>query len=137
MKKIFLALIMILFIAFVSGCAGSPAWHSIKLRETIVEADRNKDKMVNLRIGMTQEEAIEFMGQPFKTEAYSIEGDGYIFLFYRTAGWNSSSWPPIQDTDSQFTPLRFENNKLIGWGRNFYDQTIKFKTELKQDITIK
>jgi outer membrane protein assembly factor BamE (lipoprotein component of BamABCDE complex) len=130
-------LITLLFMAlFISGCAGSQAWYSVRLRETIVEANKNKTKMTKLRIGMTQEEVIEFMGQPFKTEAYSIDGKGYVFLFYRTSGWNSSTWPPIQDTDGQFTPLCFEINKLVGWGRNFYDQNIKFKSEIKQDINI-
>ncbi len=32
--------------------------------------------------------------------------------------------------DKNFTPLAFENGILIGWGRNFYDQALKYEHKI-------
>jgi len=129
MKKIFLVCFLFLIL---TGCVGSQAWYSIRTRETLVEANNNREKVAKLKIGMTQEEVIQLLGAPYKTEAYSSEGKGSIFLLYRTEGWNTSTWPPQQDTDIQFTPLCFEDNKLVGWGRNFYVEKKKsYEIEIK------
>jgi len=37
---------------------------------------------------------------------------------------------PLSDTN--FTPLAFENGILKGWGRNYYDTVLR----IKKDITI-
>ncbi len=128
MKKI----LFIIILVTLNGCVGSQAWYSIKTKETIVEANSNREKIAKLKIGMTQDEVSQLLGAPYKTEAYSTGGKGSIFLLYRTEGWNASTWPPQQDADSQFTPLCFEDNKLVGWGRNFYVEKKKsYEIEIK------
>ena len=117
MKKI---LLVILSLIILNGCVGSQAWYCIRTRETLIEANNNRGKIAKLKIGMTQDEVTQLLGPPYITEAYSSEGKESVFLLYRTEGWNASTWSPQQDTDNQFTPLCFEDNKLVGWGRNFY-----------------
>jgi len=129
MKNGFLVIFLLITL---SGCTGSQAWYSIRTRETIVEGSKNRQNIAKLKIGMTQDEVIAIMGQPYKTEAYSSGDKGSVFLLYRTEGWNASTWPPQQDTDNQFSPLCFEDNKLVGWGRNFYIEKKKsYEIEIK------
>jgi hypothetical protein len=87
--------------------------------------------MMQIKIGQDRQEVIKIMGPPTKREAYQIENNKIIeFLFYRTQGWSIRDGG---DKDYQFTPVAFENDKLIGWGRNFYDNIIRSAVE----ITIK
>jgi hypothetical protein len=77
---------------------------------------------------MTKVEVQNIMGEPRKTEAYSKDGRNIEFWLYMTEGIG------IYDRtlrDSNFTPLAFEDGKLIGWGRNFYDQTLKYEHKIE------
>jgi len=69
------------------------------------------------------------MGTPYKTESYAQEGKNLDFWLYLTEG-KSMSGLPLSDTN--FTPLAFENGILKGWGRNYYDTVLR----IKKDITI-
>ena len=76
---------------------------------------------------MTKNEVIQVMGEPRTTEAYSMEGQNTEFWLYLT------ECITITDRsmgDKNFTPLAFENDVLIGWGRNFYDQALKQEHEI-------
>ena len=116
------------FVLF-TGCAGSPAWHSIKMSSTASESKINNEKMMNLNIGQSKEDVLRIMGNPTRREAYQLENKRIIeFLFYRTIGWGSED---TGDKDSQFTPVAFENSKLIGWGRNFYDNVVKHAFDIR------
>lgn len=94
-------------------------------------AQRNSNKLLTLNLGQSKQEVLNSMGNPRRNEKYNINGKEIDIFFYRTS-WTSDG----AETDDEFTPVVFENEKLIGWGRNFYDQTIKFKSEIKQDINI-
>lgn len=37
------------------------------------------------------------------------------------------------DTDAQFTPVAIENDKVAGWGRNYYDRVVRAAV----DVTVK
>jgi len=117
MKKI----VSVFFItALLVGCAGGTF-------RTGLEAETNRKAMLGLNIGMTKTEVIQVMGEPRKTEAYSMEGQNTEFWLYLTEGTT------IADTsmgDKNFTPLAFENEILIGWGRNFYDQALKYEHKI-------
>ena len=78
---------------------------------------------LELNIGMTKTEVIQVMGEPRKTEAYSMEGQNTEFWLYLTEGTIIGDG---RMGDKNFTPLAFENGILIGWGRNFYDQALKY-----------
>ena len=70
------------------------------------------------------------MGNPRKTEAYSIKGRNMEFWLYLTEGKTRLD---RSIGDKNLTPLAFENGARIRWGRNFYDKTLKY--EHKIDIT--
>jgi len=117
-KILFLAI----FLVSAVGCAGSPA-------QTGWESTKNREAMLKLDVGQSKDQVLSQMGNPYKTEMYSANGKSLEFWLYITER------APIIGTglrDSNFTPLAFENGKLIGWGRNFYDKT----TRINQDITI-
>jgi hypothetical protein len=110
-----------------AGCAGSPAWYSVKISETREEAERNAKKMAELRLGQSRQDVLGLMGPPAKTEAYrTAEGKSVEFLFYRTKGWDANPWAAayggekVADKDDQFTPVALEADAVIGWGRRFY-----------------
>ena len=117
-KILFLAI----FVVSLVGCAGSPA-------QTGLEATKNREAMLKLTAGQSKDQVLSQMGSPYKTEMYSVNGKSLEFWLYITER------APMSGSglrDSNFTPLAFENGKLIGWGRNFYDNT----TRINQDITI-
>jgi outer membrane protein assembly factor BamE (lipoprotein component of BamABCDE complex) len=104
------------------GCAGSPA-------QTGWEATRNRDAMLKLNAGQSKDQVLSLMGKPYKTEMYTVNGKPLEFWLYIT---ERASMTGTSLQDSNFTPLAFENGILKGWGRNFYDNTVR----IKKDITI-
>ncbi len=95
-------------------------------------AQRNSNKMLTLNKRQTKQEVLQVMGNPHRNEKYDMNGKDVDIWFYRTS-WSEDGL----ETDDEFTPMVFEDGKLIGWGRNFYDQKIKLQSEIKQNITIK
>ncbi|MBI1803244.1 MAG: DUF3192 domain-containing protein [Ignavibacteriae bacterium] len=111
-----------------SGCAGSVAWHSMRMGSTNGEAEDNNKKMMQLEIGQPKDSVLAIMGQPTRREAYRLDNNRAVeFLFYRTRGWSNQE---SADNDEQFTPMAFEDKKLIGWGRNFYDNIVKIAVQI-------
>ena len=106
---------------FLTACAGS-------VIQTRGEASKNRDNMLELNIGQTKDQVLAIMGKPYKTEMYISEGKPTEFWLYLTEGKASGK----ALSDSNFTPFAFENGTLKGWGRNYYDKTLR----VKKDITI-
>lgn len=119
-KKLIIISIIFLIIISLIGCAGSP----VSRRE---EAHSNRSKLVNLKIGMTKNEVINLMGKPSKTEAYEIQGKNFEFWLYLT----EYEWLEYSTPRPEYTPLAFEGGFLKGWGRNYYDQALRIKQEIK------
>lgn len=119
-KKVIAVFFILLFSISLIGCAGSP----VRRRG---EAARNRSKLVNLRIGMTKNQVIELMGVPSKTEAYEIQGNNLEFWLYLT----EYTWTEFTGSKPDYTPLAFEGDILKGWGRNYYDQALRIKQEIK------
>lgn len=132
MRKI---IVLLTIVVLISGCClpGTYMWYGARHSESMGVAKRNNDNMSKLKIGMTRGEVLQIMGSPDKTEAYTIDGKAMEFLFYRIHACNSD----LYDTDANFAPIAIEKGVVSGWGRNYYDQTIKFKADIKQDISIK
>lgn len=134
------ALVLLTCAWLFAGCAGSPAWYSMKISETRAEAERNNERMRELRIGQSRDEVLRVMAAPpTRTEAYRLAADRSVeFLFYRTKGWDANPWAAsygsakVTDTDDQFTPVGLENGRVVGWGRNFYDQTIRVSVDVNK-----
>jgi hypothetical protein len=94
-----------------------------------MRVDKNNASMANLSIGMTKVEVIGIMGPAGKTEGYSTKSGGFMeFLFYRSAVQHIDEVGPIGD--SHWTPVCLIDGKVTGWGRNFYDDTIKISKEV-------
>ena len=92
-------------------------------------AENNRRKLNMLDLGMGKSQVIKIMGDPYINETYKQpDGGSLVALFYLT---DDSVWPPL------YTPIVFENGKVIGWGRNFYEDRVKMKVDVKQDINIK
>lgn len=110
-------LLLIFIITTIGGCAGSP-------QQMVWEANDNRKAMTGLNIGMSKQQVLKVMGEPRKTEAYIIEGRNVMFWLYLTES------PGRNIDDSDYTPLAFENETLTGWGRNFYDKSLKYEHEI-------
>ena len=97
----------------------------------------NNANMARLSIGMKKAEVLAIMGLAGRTEAYQSKtgggGSHHEFLFYRT---EVTRVHPIGGeelgtvTDRHWTPVCIIDGKVKGWGRNFYDDTIKIRKEI-------
>ncbi|OGW98308.1 MAG: hypothetical protein A2Z81_04210 [Omnitrophica WOR_2 bacterium GWA2_45_18] len=114
MRKMFLLILagMLLY-----GCAS-----------TMWDIDRNRNNLMKLEVSMSKEQVIDIMGQPYNREAYTTpDGSVLEFLIYLTKYTDSGSIP-----DSDTTPICFLNDKVTGWGRNFYiSQKQRYEIEIK------
>ncbi len=119
-KRLITVFSIILFTLSLIGCAGSP----VRRRG---EATRNRSNLVNLKIGMTKNQVVELMGAPSKTEAYEIQGKTLEFWLYLT----EYTWTEFTGSKTDYTPLAFEGDIVKGWGRNYYDQALRIKQEIK------
>ncbi len=103
----------------------------MQISSTRSEAERNNANLMKVQIEQSKEELLKIMGPPAKREAYRLPNGKVIeFLFYRTSGWSTHV---ATDTDAQFTPVAVENEKVSGWGRNYYDRVVRAAV----DITVK
>ena len=94
----------------------------------------NNANMAKLNVGMTKAQVAETMGPAGKTEGYETKSGGFMeFLFYRTQEASFNAWGDEMTgtvTDRHWTPICIIDGKLKGWGRNFYDDTIKIRKEI-------
>lgn len=81
----------------------------------------NRANLSKIEIGMNKTEILVIMGKPDLREA----SDQQEWWLYET---NCSAYAPDSE---RYTPVVFENGKVIGWGRNFW--TLR---EQKYDIKI-
>lgn len=103
---------------FLYGCASTMPW----------DIDKNRNNLMKIEVGMSKQQVIEIMGQPYNREAYTTpDGSVLEFLIYLTKYTDSGS---ISDSDT--TPICFLNDKVTGWGRNFYiDQKQRYEIEIQ------
>jgi len=76
------------------------------------ESSRTKEKIETFKKGMTQQEVIAELGEPIKGEVYCKPN---VLFYYTDPQWSDGNM-----TSDECTPMVFENNKLIGWGTEFY-----------------
>lgn len=79
--------------------------------------DQNQKNFMKLKRGMPKEEVIKVMGVPNYHEVYeTLHGNTMVILYYytRTNRFNGKV------TKDECTPAVIKNEKLIGWGDDFY-----------------
>jgi len=77
-----------------------------------------------LNIGMDRDQVISALGIPDKREVYGTSE----YLIYNTDCGNMNM------ETRNVTPILLENNKVVGWGRNYFDNIKRSKVDA--DITI-
>ncbi len=118
---------VIMMSLLISGCVGSPVHSTIKYNSVQSEISRNNKNLLTLKIGMAQEQVLQHMGEPERSEGYEW-GSAWLYRTAMTSGIYGTA-------DSDFTPVVFdENGKLAGWGRNFFTQHVKrYEIKVKQE----
>ena len=84
------------------------------------------DKLMDIQVGMDRGQVLSILGKPYKREAYGNSE----YLIYETNHWASR-----RNEKERFTPILLEQGKVVGWGRNYYNDVKKSKIEA--DINIK
>ena len=103
-----------------SGCVTPTLVRAVHKNIKQDEISRNNENLNNLKIGMTQEQVQQNMGQPDRTEAYAW-GSAWVYRTAMTSGLYGKA-------DSDFTPVVFdEKGNLIGWGRDFLIEHVNAK----------
>ncbi|MBQ9788832.1 MAG: DUF3192 domain-containing protein [Lentisphaeria bacterium] len=97
MKKI-LVLFAVLSVILSSGCV------SRDINQNLANAQK-------LRCGMSKEQVLAVMGEPLKNQKLADDNNWYYRDQICSFDW--------QDTADECMILVFENDKLIGWGRDF------------------
>jgi outer membrane protein assembly factor BamE (lipoprotein component of BamABCDE complex) len=100
---------------------------TLKYNSVQGKISRNNKNLMTLKIGMTQEQVVDHMGQPEMSEGYHW-GSAWLYRRAMTSGIYGTA-------DSDFTPVVFdENGKLVGWGRNFFVEHVKrYEIKVQQD----
>lgn len=94
----------------------------------------NRKKILKLSIGLTKEQAVKVMGHkkgggwygeprvnsPYKSQILQTKEKTYEVLYYYTdieSRYYIAN--PSTISDDELTPLVFENEVLLGWGKDF------------------
>jgi outer membrane protein assembly factor BamE (lipoprotein component of BamABCDE complex) len=122
MKKKIIIPILFILVLILTSCASDYMGRSStdssfmcivdKYSPGFVERYLNTENAKRLQIGMTKEEVYKLMGEPLLYEQYS---EPNIWFYY--TDWD---WADCAKTKTECTPLVFENDKLVGFGRVFY-----------------
>ncbi len=77
-------------------------------------ARRNMKNSANLRVGMNKAQVIEVMGEPVKDEEYCRPD---VWFYYIDPQWYDGL-----TTQDECMPLVFKDDKLLGWGNEYYNK---------------
>ena len=115
MKKIS----FLLLVSLILGCTSASEQIRIKNRENLLRLSIGMGKFEVLQIMGTQ--TVESINNPYKVETpKGKDGALYEVLFYHTELKNKDGLI----TDDELIPIVFKNNKLIGWGWAFLNETV-------------
>lgn len=111
MKLFKILLVQLVFVNFISlsGC-GVVAQN---------QSRATNEKLMQLSVGMSREQVLATMGNPFRREV----DENTEFLIYVTDNWAGSE-------AGRFTPICIKEGKVTGWGRSYYDNSLKIKSEI-------
>ncbi len=77
----------------------------------------NYVRLNEVHLGMTREEVVGIMGQPAVKEEGDYRGGHYVTYFYLT---HSMDFDDSNTVRGGYTPLVFQNNKLVAIGKRDY-----------------
>lgn len=87
----------------------------------------NYFRLQEVRLGMSQAEVEGIMGPPQVQEVGDYRGGRFTFYFYRTHNMDYEGSGTVR---GGYTPLIFQNNRLVGKGkRDYYRATDKLVEE--------
>ncbi len=75
----------------------------------------------DLHLGMTRAEVTGIMGQPGIREEGDYRGGHYVYYFYLT---HSMDFDDSNTVRGGYTPLVFQDNKLVGIGKRDYRMSV-------------
>ncbi len=75
----------------------------------------------DLKTGMTRQEVVGIMGQPGIRESGDYRGGHYVIYFYLT---HSMDFDNSNTVRGGYTPLVFQNDKLVGIGKRDYRMAV-------------
>ena len=77
------------------------------------QAMHQRDKLADVRVGMTKDEVVEVAGKPLSKELYSTDN----YWFYYT----DPKWYDGLVTQDECTPFHFNDDGiLLGWGNRYF-----------------
>ena len=139
MKQILLLIMSVVMV----GCVAA---NNAEIDRFVSQNNRN---LQSLKIGMSKDEVRKVMsqgkttekfpgyarrnythrieGSPMRVEAYKA-GNGGVMEFWMY--YTMASYEHKGSGDKNYTPVCFVDGKVTGWGRNFYDNTIKIRKEI-------
>lgn len=99
-------------------------------------ASNNKDNLLKLRVGMTEQEVLNIMGtkkirsnvwnfytvinNPYRSEIIQTPSEKtFKVLYYVTDARQNTTWETYSVKNNDLTPIVFENGKFIGCGVEF------------------
>jgi hypothetical protein len=81
-------------------------------------SEKNIANMAELSVGMSQNEVLWLMRQPYSRQQLTIGEDQYDFWFYVT---KATVLGQSRMVPHNLTPLAFKNGVLIGWGFDYFN----------------
>ncbi|MBN2479743.1 MAG: DUF3192 domain-containing protein [Parachlamydiales bacterium] len=128
MKKVFFSLLLLIF----SSCSTNSI-------QSGALAEQNRINILDLRVGMNQEDVLDVMGHPYDKEFRKVGNVQYeVWLYITKATFLGQS----QLITRNFTPLVFRDETLKGWGWQYYkfvfnvdNEHEKRKEEVRQKYT--
>ena len=114
-------LLTILAALFLSACVSKTRW----------DISATQKKILEVQPGMNKAQVVAILGTPNSREVIpDKEGQPIEFLQYQTRFTGDAVL--FAPKDSDMTPFMFINDRLIGWGRNYYDRTIRHEFTVRE-----
>jgi hypothetical protein len=86
-----------------------------------------RDSLNRLELGMNKRSVLDIMGAPRIREVFMDSDEkGVEVLFYQTEFVGMAITPRQKD----LTPILLKENRVIGWGRNFYESRLKIDVHI-------
>lgn len=114
-----LNIFFVLFAFLFNSCSKSPI-------VTGIHAEENRYKLSWVKVGMSKGNVYDKMGCPQRTEKVEVNGVHYEIWYYLTKRYALGQTRLLPQNT---TPLIFKKNKLIGWGREFYNYLLNIDHE--------